>query len=311
MSRHGVGPQRGQGTWTDLLSHLPRNTRDRGLHFRTHPLGCVDPLSAGLTATCVRRHAAQRVHRCMALCRNALAVAPPAALAIDPVVGLADGTEALRDLLARRAEALVCAARRGRFLCEWLQAGGGLWGATRPPFFSGVARALKWLLSWRQPLLRRGGRLCRRPRRGGHGAGDRFDQLRLHMADVRRVVRPTVLDNIRQQARRCIAGRLDALTVPSRKRLCHAGRPGVLSAAWGLWLQADGVALGFSGSQAKPPAKRFILGPREGLSGPVFGHTRAFLVTIRPAGLLHGPVALRRRPLGSRDNAIEACEWQE
>ena len=74
---------------------------------------------------------------------------------------------------------------RWRFPFELLQAGSGLWGATRPPFCRRVARALKLPLSLREPLLRLGGRLRCRPLLGGHGAADRFDQLMLHMEEVR------------------------------------------------------------------------------------------------------------------------------
>src|SRR5438874_12423848 len=118
----------------------------------------------------VLSHAANRVHLCVAICRNELAVSPHASLSIDKVVGLADGTDALSDLLSLRAEALVFEARRLRFLCELLQACGGLWGATRPPFFSCVAGALKLPLSLLTPLLRLGGCLRSRPLLGRHGA---------------------------------------------------------------------------------------------------------------------------------------------
>jgi hypothetical protein len=46
------------------------------------------------------------------------------------VVGLADPTDALDDLLALGTEALELLARRLHSLCELLQACGGLWGAT-------------------------------------------------------------------------------------------------------------------------------------------------------------------------------------
>src|SRR5207237_10279729 len=105
----------------------------------------------------------------------------------DTVVGLADGTDALSDLFSLRAEALVLEARRLRFLFELLQAGGGLWGATRTPFFRCVARALKLPLSLRKPLLRLGGRLCCRPLLGGPGAGACLYQLMRRLDDVRRV----------------------------------------------------------------------------------------------------------------------------
>src|SRR6266498_3683803 len=134
MGMHGVGPQRCQVKLTDLLAHIPRNKRDRGLHLRNHPLSFVDPIQAALTETFVLSHAAHRVHLCVDICRNALAVSPHAALSIDTVGGLADGTDALSDLLSLRAEALVLETRRLRFLCELLQACGGFGGATWAAF---------------------------------------------------------------------------------------------------------------------------------------------------------------------------------
>lgn len=129
------------------------------------------------------------------------------------MVGVADGADALGHLLALRTEAFKLLVCRVRFLCELLQACGGLWRAARSPLCRRVASALQLLLYVLKLLLRLGGRLCSRPLLGGHGAGDGFDQLMLHMEDVRRVMRPQVMGHIRQQARRCIAGRLDALTV--------------------------------------------------------------------------------------------------
>ena len=51
------------------------------------------------------------------------------------------------------------------------------------------------------------------------GAETALTQFMLHMEEVRRVMRPEVMFHIRQQARRFIAGRLDDLTVETRKRL--------------------------------------------------------------------------------------------
>ena len=125
---------------------------------------------------------------------------------------------------------------RVRFLCELLQACGSFWGATWAALVRCVAHALRLPLSLLKPLLRLGGRLCSRLLLGGHGAGDRFDQLMLPMEDVRRVVRPKVMGNIRQKARRFIAGRLYDLTVETRKRLLHKRIPRVLIAALGRLL---------------------------------------------------------------------------
>jgi hypothetical protein len=102
----------------------------------------------------VLRHAANAVNLSPAICRNERAIAPHAALQIDKVVGLAEATDARGDLLSLGAEALALLARRLRFLGELLQAGGGLWGATRPPLCRRVARALQWPLYVLKPLLR-------------------------------------------------------------------------------------------------------------------------------------------------------------
>ena len=194
---HGVGLQRCPVKLTDLLSHRTRNTFDRGLHCRNHSLGFVDPLQAGLTETFVLRHTADRVHLCVDICRNELTVATHAALSIDHVVDLADGTEALRDLLSLRAEALGLEARRLHCLCEMLQAGGSFWRATWATLLRCVAYALPVPLSLLKPRWRLGGRLGSRPLLDGHGAGDCFDPCMLPMAEVWRVVRPKVMGTIR------------------------------------------------------------------------------------------------------------------
>ena len=90
-------------------------------------------------------------------------------------------------------------------------------------------------------------------------------------ANGTRVGRPKGMGNLRQQARRFSAWRWDPLTVQPCKRLFHAGRPRVLSPAWGCWLQEEVVALGCYCHQAKPPSKRFILGQRDGFGRHVFG----------------------------------------
>jgi len=160
---HGVGHWRRQVELTDLLSHIPRNQLDRGLHFRNDPLGFVDPVHACLTEAFVLRNGANGVHLRLDICRNELAVSPHAALHIDKVVGLTDAPNALGDLRSLGADALELLARRLRFPFELLQAGSGLWGATRPPFCRRVARTLQLPLSSLKPLLRLGGRLARRP----------------------------------------------------------------------------------------------------------------------------------------------------
>ena len=62
---------------------------------------------------------------------NELAVATHAALQVDKVVGVADGADALGDLLALPGEALVLLASGFHLLLHLLQARGRLWGTTR------------------------------------------------------------------------------------------------------------------------------------------------------------------------------------
>ena len=116
--------------------------------------------------------------------------------------------------------------------------------------------------------------------------------------------------NIRQQARRFIAGRLYDLTVQTRKRLFHEGMPCVLIAGVGLLLQDDRVALGFYGYQAQSAGKRFILGQRDGFGGHVLCQPCAFLLAIPHNRFLHLAVDLLLDAIGSSNKAIEACEFE-
>src|SRR5712691_6896866 len=154
MGVQGVGHRRCQVELPDLFLHIPRNKLDGGLHFRHHPLGFVDALQAGLTEAFVLRHAANGVNLLADICRNEPTVSPHATLYIDKVVGLADRTDALGDLLSLGTEALELQARRLRVLFELLQACGSLWGATWAALFRRVARPRKLLLALLAPLLR-------------------------------------------------------------------------------------------------------------------------------------------------------------
>jgi hypothetical protein len=64
-----------------------------------------------------------------------------------------------------------------------------------------MRRGSSTLLHLLKLRLRLGGRLARYPLLGGHGAGDRLDQLLLHMEYIRRVVCAEVLFNISPQGR--------------------------------------------------------------------------------------------------------------
>ena len=190
MGMHGVGHRRCQVELRDLLPHIPRDELDRGLHFGHHPLGFPNPVQTALTKPFVPRNGANPINLRLDISGNEFAVSTHATLYIDKVVGLTDGADALGNLLALRTNALTLLVGRVRFLCELLQACGGLGWAARSPIFRRVASALKLFLSMLKPLLRLGGRLCSRPLLGGHGARDGFDQLVLHMEQVRRVCAP-------------------------------------------------------------------------------------------------------------------------
>ena len=133
----------------------------------------------------------------------------------------------------------------------------------------------------------------------------------LHMEEVRRVMRPKVMFNIRQQARGFIAGRLDDLTVETRQGLLHQRMPGVLIACLGRLLQNNVVAHGLHPHQAKPACKRFILRQRDVFGGHLLRQTRALLLAVRHDRFFHVTVDLLLRPIGGPDKAIEARELQE
>jgi hypothetical protein len=154
----------------DRLPHIPRNKLDRGLHFRHHALGFVDPIHAGLRETFVLRNTAKDANLCADICCNEPTVAAPAALHIDHVVDLADRTDTLGDLLSLSPDALELLVRRLRCLYELLQAGGCSWGATWAALVRLVARPLQWPLHVLTPLLCLAGRLRSRPLLGSHGA---------------------------------------------------------------------------------------------------------------------------------------------
>ena len=84
----------------DLLAHIPRDELDGRLHFGHHALGFLDTLQAGLAEVFLLGNGADRVDVVLDIPRNELAVATHAALQVDKVVGVADGADALGDLLA-------------------------------------------------------------------------------------------------------------------------------------------------------------------------------------------------------------------
>ena len=90
--------------------HIPRDELDGGLHFGHHALGFLETLQAGLAELFLLGNGADRVDVALDIPGNELAVATHAALQVDKVVGVADGADALGDLLALPGEALVLVA---------------------------------------------------------------------------------------------------------------------------------------------------------------------------------------------------------
>ena len=105
---------------------------------------------------------------------NELAVSTHPALEIDKMVGMADATDALGDLLALLSEALVLTTGRFERLLGLLQAHGRLWGAARTALFGLVTRALQVRLQLFELLLGFGDGLVGGPLFGGHGTRRRL-----------------------------------------------------------------------------------------------------------------------------------------
>ena len=170
MRVQGVGHRRCQVELRDLLPHIPRDKRDRRLHFGKHALGFLDALQARLAEPCVLGNGAHRVNLLLDISRNELPISTHTSLQIDKVVRMADSADTLSDLLALLADALVLLASHFSFLRELLQACGVLWRAPRTAFLRLAARALKLSLHLLKPLVSLGGCLAGRPLLRGHGA---------------------------------------------------------------------------------------------------------------------------------------------
>src|SRR5262245_23564385 len=129
MCMHGERLRRCQLQLFDLLTHIPRDELNGRLHFGHHALGFLNPIEARLAESFLLRNGANGIDVLLNIPRNELAVAPHAALQVDKVVGVAEGPNALGDLLALLAEALVFLASCFHVLRYLLQARGRLWGA--------------------------------------------------------------------------------------------------------------------------------------------------------------------------------------
>ena len=93
----------------ELLDLLPqaRDELDGGLHFRHHPLGFLDALHAGLAEPFVLGNSANLLDVRLDISGNELAVTTYPTLEIDKMIGMADATDALCELLTLLGEALL------------------------------------------------------------------------------------------------------------------------------------------------------------------------------------------------------------
>jgi len=155
--------------------------------FGDHALGFLETIYAGLAEVLSLGNGADRIDVALDITGNELAVSTYPALEVDKVVGVADSTDALGDLLTLSHEALVLwrAASTSCWACSQLAAT----FAGRPgPRFPGsavggvvvLAYPLERLLGlWRPPA-------CLTAR----GADNRLAEFMLHMEEVRRVMTP-------------------------------------------------------------------------------------------------------------------------
>src|SRR6266571_5456335 len=307
MRVHGVGRGRRQVQLPHLLAHIPRDELNGRLHFRNHAFRFFDALHAALTEPFVLGNGADGVDVLLEVPGKEFAVAAYAALQVDKVVGVADGADALRDRLALRGEALVFLASRVHFLLHLRQARCPLWGAT----WAGLLRLLVGVEQVLVHPLARFFRLGGRSLFGGHGGCDGFAQLMLHMEEVRRVMCPEVVGNIREQPRGFITGRLNHLAVETRKGWRHQLIPRVLIPCWGGVLQHNVVALGVYPHQAQTARQRFIQRHRHLFRRHLVRQTCAFFLAVRHHRFFNVAVDLLLRPIGRADKPIEARELQQ
>src|SRR5882724_951462 len=182
---HGEGDGRRQIELFDLLPHITRDKLDSRLHFRHNALGFLDAREAMLAEPFVLGKGTSLLDVLLEISGNELAVSTHPALQIDTMVVVADGTDAIGDLLAWLGQALVCTTGCFERLCGLLQAHGRLWGAAWTALFGLVVRAVQMRLDWLELLPCVGDGLVGGPLFGGHRRTDGLAEFMLHMEQVR------------------------------------------------------------------------------------------------------------------------------
>src|SRR5262249_20300647 len=138
---------------------------------------------------------------------NELAITTHTALQINKMVRLADGADALGDRFTLAGEVLVCVARGCHILLGLLQARFPLWGAARAALGRLAVDTGGALLQPLERLFRLGDSLVGCSLFDGHGSCHGLAQFMLHIEEIRRMMRPEMMSNIRQKPWRLIACR--------------------------------------------------------------------------------------------------------
>src|SRR5713101_792445 len=160
------------------------------LRLKSPPAGrYVHVLHAALAEPCVLGHGANLLDVPLDICGNALAVSTHTTRKIDTMVVVADGADAVCDVLTLLSYALVCTAGHFAHLLGLLQAHGLLWGAAQTAFFGLVTSAVQTRLDLTKLPPGFGGRFFCGPLCGRHRCGNGLAAFMLHMEHVRRVVR--------------------------------------------------------------------------------------------------------------------------
>jgi hypothetical protein len=166
-----------------LLPHIRRHERNGRLYFGHHTLRFLKTIQARLAEVFLLGNRADRVDVLLDIAGYELAVPPHASLQVDKVIRVADGANALGDLLSLLREALIRLAscfHLLRGLCKTWYRLGGTAGTTLSRLRPVILRVL---LHTGELLFSRRHCLCGSTLFGRHRCSDRLAQLMLHMEE--------------------------------------------------------------------------------------------------------------------------------
>jgi hypothetical protein len=166
------------------------------VYFGHDAFGFRNTIQARLAEMFLLGNGANRVDVLLDISGNELAVATHAAIEVDKVVGMADGTDALGDLFALPGEVLVLLTRGFHGLRSLLQTHGRLWGATGTALWRLAVDVGQERLPAVERLFSLYNGLVSRQLFGSHGGRDGLAQFMLYMEEVWRVMYPEVVFDI-------------------------------------------------------------------------------------------------------------------